>query len=93
MPDGGTVSDNAWDGFLREVVTPAFPQGFSVFRGHGQWRTHEGTILREETLVLEFVHAPSSTTNAAIETIRKAYRERFHQESVLHVRTQGDAEF
>src|SRR5687768_12410641 len=47
--DGETVSDSAWAAFLREVVTPRFPDGLTVYRAEGQWREDDGLILREQT--------------------------------------------
>ena len=36
-PDG-VVTDAQWTEFLREVVTPRFPQGLTTWPASGQWR-------------------------------------------------------
>ena len=41
----GPLSDAEWAGFAAEVVTPNFPDGFTVMDGEGQWRNPAtGTI-------------------------------------------------
>lgn len=90
IPGGGTVSDSAWKVFLAEVVTPRFPDGFTVLRSEGQWRGADGAIDREEGFVLEVHHRrglPPDSTFAAIGT---EYCRRFRQEAVLHVRSQAE---
>src|SRR3982751_5533121 len=36
-PEGGRIADAEWSQFLDEVVTPRFPEGFSVLDGYGQY--------------------------------------------------------
>jgi hypothetical protein len=89
-----TVSDSSWSTFLREVVTPLFPNGFSVWRGEGQWKGSDGTIVREESFILEIIHPIDVTeADAAIEQIAAEYKRQFHQEAVLRVTTSGRARF
>lgn len=84
IPDGGgTVSDSAWAGFLREVVTPRFPDGLTVYRAEGQWREDGGRIVREETFVLEVVHPAGPAADADFREIAAEYRRRFRQRSVM----------
>ena len=35
----GKVSESQWQAFLREEVTPRFPDGLTVWQADGQWRT------------------------------------------------------
>lgn len=79
------VSDAAWDRFMAEVVTPAFPDGLTVLDGAGQWRGRDGRIARERAKVL-LVALPGGTPAEALERlapVRAAYRARFGQESVM----------
>src|SRR5271166_4256482 len=46
------VTEEAWSQFLASEVTPKFPDGLTVFDAHGQWRSDDGKIYREETHVL-----------------------------------------
>ena len=43
-PGGGTISEAQWQAFLRDEVTPRFPQGLSVVDAAGQWRGNDGSI-------------------------------------------------
>ena len=83
--DGSTVSDAAWGSFLDEEVTPRFPDGLTVLRGYGQWRNSKGDIAKEGSIVLVILYFPSDETEAKIEDIRAAYKDRFDQEIVMRV--------
>lgn len=85
IPGGGVVSDEEWAGFVRDVVTPRFPQGFTVFRADGQWRERDGTTAREPVMVIEILHPLSREHELKINEIAEEYRQRFHQEAVLRV--------
>lgn len=84
IPAGGTVSDPEWETFLRDVVTPRFPDGFTVHRGRGQWRGETG-ITAEEVMILEVLHPYSAETDRLMREIAEEYRVRFGQEAVLRV--------
>src|SRR5688500_17622035 len=87
IPGGSTVSDAAWEQFLDDVVTPLFPDGFTVLAGRGQYREASGTIAKEPSHVLVFLYRKSErrAASAKIESIRAEYKKRFAQESVLRV--------
>ena len=87
IPGGGMVSDEAWEKFLAEVVTPFFPDGFTVLAGRGQYREASGVIAKEPSQVLVFLYrkADRNRARANIEKIRGEYKKRFAQESVLRV--------
>jgi hypothetical protein len=82
---GVPVSDEEWASFLDSEVTPRFPAGFTVLRGPGQWRGSDGHLTREQAHILIVWHEPTSRSDADIEAIRSAYKQRFDQESVLRV--------
>jgi hypothetical protein len=85
IPGGGTVSDSAWSVFLREVVTPRFPAGLTVFRAEGQWRGDDGSIDREQSFVVEVIHPAGPNAEADILAIAEEYKRRFNQEAVMRV--------
>jgi hypothetical protein len=91
-PDGA-VSEDQRAAFLRDVVTPRFPDGFTTWRADGQWRDARGRIVAEPSFVLDVVHPDDPATDAKIAAITAAYRTRFTQESVLRVRTPACAAF
>jgi len=87
IPNGGTVSDEEWRTFLAEVVTPRYPDGFTIMDATGQYREKNGTIDREHSEVLVFLYPVNKRTASRrkIEEIRRAYVKQFKQESVLRV--------
>jgi Protein of unknown function (DUF3574) len=78
------VSEEAFQDFLADGVTPLFPDGLSVIDVAGQFRDSEGTILREPTKLLILLVPDVAAVAADVETIIAAYKERFEQQSVLH---------
>jgi hypothetical protein len=85
IPGGGTVTDSAWSVFLREVVTPRFPAGLTVFRAEGQWRGDDGTVVGEQSFVVEVIHPAGPAAEVDLLEIATAYKRRFNQEAVLRV--------
>ena len=87
IPGGSMVSDEAWEKFLAEVVTPQFPAGFTILGGRGQYREASGTIAKEPSHVLVFLYPKTErkVAGAKIEQIRNEYKKRFSQESVLRL--------
>lgn len=84
-PDG-VVGDEQWQQFLRDVVTPRFPAGLSVWPAAGQWRGEDGDIVREDAQVLTLLHQGDAAQVAAIDAIVDEYKRRFRQEAVLRVK-------
>jgi hypothetical protein len=93
IPGGGSVADAEWEAFLREVVTPLFPDGLTVWEAHGQWRGVDGQVAREDSRVVQVVHRPSGVADSALARIAAEYRRRFRQESVLRVRSRVEVAF
>lgn len=89
----GTVAADEWKAFLRDVVTPRFPQGFTVMPASGQWRGTDGTPVREPSYVLVVIHPDEPAGDAAVAAVATAYKARFRQESVLRVRSPACVSF
>ncbi|HET9983799.1 MAG TPA: DUF3574 domain-containing protein [Longimicrobiales bacterium] len=85
IPGGGSVSDEEWATFLRDVITPRFPRGLTVWRAEGQWLDPRSTLVREPVVVVEIVHEASADVGAALRDIAHEYKRRFHQDAVLGV--------
>lgn len=82
-PGQAGISDAAWQQFLRDEVTPRFPDGFTVLDAHGQWRDQRtGVIGRENSEVLNIVAPPGAATLAKLDAIGATYKRQFHQQSV-----------
>jgi hypothetical protein len=79
----GVVSENQWKTFLRDKVTPRFPDGLTVWEADGQWRRADGRITRERSKVLLLVHDDTPSMRASISGIVSDYKRDFQQESVL----------
>ncbi|QHC36578.1 DUF3574 domain-containing protein [Komagataeibacter xylinus] len=93
-PDGGHVSQREWAHFVRDIVTPRFPAGFSVLHMTGQWRDeHSGHIVREPSRIIWVATSLTPDLRPRLEAIRQAYRQRFRQDSVGLVITPGCAAF
>ncbi len=91
--DTATVSDSAWSVFVREVLTPAFPEGATVWEAAGQWRTPDGSTVRERSFVVELLHLVTPDVEARVQGVIDAYKVRFAQQSVLRVVTDVRAKF
>lgn len=82
-PDGTRVTRRQWRGFLRDVVTPQFPDGLTVVHGDGQWRDRQsGQVGHEPARVVWIVTPALPDLARRIGTIRDEYRRRFGQQSV-----------
>jgi hypothetical protein len=87
-PDGSEISKDEFRRFLKEEITRRFPDGLTVLSGTGQFRDMEtDKIIREKSMVLILLYPLGSwnESNEKIEQIRKVYKERFKQQSVLRV--------
>ncbi|RQR49126.1 DUF3574 domain-containing protein [Burkholderia sp. Bp9125] len=79
----GPVTDAERAAFLADVVTPRFPAGFTLWDTHGQWRDRTtGHITREDSFVIRIIAGDTRDTLERLSFIRRAYAERFRQESV-----------
>jgi hypothetical protein len=94
IPGGSEVSDAEWANFAATVITPAFPDGFSVTDAKGQWRdSATGKTVREPSEIVMVVAPQSPALAPKIGKIADAYRARFHQQSVGIVTRPGCAAF
>jgi len=85
IPSGGRVSDDEWRSFVREVVTPRFKDGLTIFEANGQWLDPRGELVREHVMVVEVAHKPASDVEASIRDIANEYKKRFKQDAVLRM--------
>src|SRR5438270_3440996 len=71
----GNISESQWKTFLRQEVTPRFPQGLTVWQAGGQWRRADGTIVRERSKVLLLVHDDKTEVRSALASIIERYKQ------------------
>lgn len=88
IPGGGEVTDADVEKFVDEVVTPRFPEGFTMWTATGSWERQE-----EKTLVLEFMHPYGRRFDDEVREIAEEYRRRFRQDSVMRVTLPAVMEF
>jgi Protein of unknown function (DUF3574) len=79
----GSVSELEWQMFLRDEVTPRFPDGLTVWEAEGQWKGADGTIGHERSKVLLLVHPDTRTARESLQTVVERYRKGFDQQTVL----------
>jgi len=89
----GIVTTEDWARFLESTVTPRFPQGLTSSRASGQFRGADGEIVREDSHVLQLLHADDAPNEKAIREVMDTYKIQFHQESVLRIRSHTCASF
>lgn len=83
---GGIVTKEEFQAFLDTVVTPRFPDGLTVLSAKGQFRDGtRGKPIKEDARILILLYAFSNSRNRAVEEIRRSYKTRFNQQSVLRV--------
>lgn len=92
-PDGGAVSDQEWQAFVDETITPRLPDGFTIVDGVGQWREASGHIAHERSKILMILHPRDQTTTIKLDEIRTAYKQRFKQEAVIRETSETSVSF
>jgi hypothetical protein len=79
----GVVSRRAWHDFVADTLTPALPDGFTVYDATGQYLDPaSGAIGHEATEVVEVAGGDSAAFRQRIEAVSEAYRRRFQQGAV-----------
>jgi hypothetical protein len=89
----GTVSQEEWEMFLADTVTPRFPDGLTVLRASGQWRGAGDQPEQEPSRVVEIVYDDSPDARRRLDEIVAIYKNRFQQESVMVARSRGEVCF
>jgi hypothetical protein len=85
-PDNSHVTKEDFEIFVDGVITPRFPEGLTLLTALGQFRNASGVIQeRSRLLILLYPVEDRQDKSKKIETIRRLYKERFQQESVLRV--------
>ena len=93
IADTAVVSDSAWGTFVRDVLTPKFPEGATVWDASGQWRAPNGVLVREPSYVVELLHPATPESETRVQAVIDAYKSRFAQQAVLRMVTSVRATF
>jgi hypothetical protein len=78
----GEVTEYQFRDFLRDVVTPRFPDGLTVLDATGQFRDG-ARIIRERTKLLILLVPDAAAVKGKVEAVVRRYKKRFRQQSVL----------
>jgi hypothetical protein len=77
------LTDAEWAEFAAQIITPNFPDGFTVFDGEGQWRNPgTGHIARDPTKILLVAAKPEPDLARRLAAVIDAYKTKFHQQSI-----------
>jgi len=82
----GVVTAEDWAEFLRNTVTPRFPQGLTVSQASGEWRGADGALVHESSYLLHLIHPGDASSEKNVAELVSVYKERFQQEAVLRVK-------
>lgn len=77
------LTGEEWADFAAKVLSPNFPDGFTVYDAEGQWLDKAtNKIVREPSKVVIIAAEESPDLVKRIDAVTDAYRKRFHQMSV-----------
>ncbi len=83
VPGRGPVTNDEWTAFMRDVVTPRFPEGLTVLDGNGQWRDPAtGRISAAPSRVVLVATDDARSAPGKLADVADAYKTRFRQKSV-----------
>src|SRR4030095_10916221 len=83
-PDHGKVSKKEWNQFMEEVITPRFPDGFTIIDASGHWKDSK-QIIKEPSKILQVVCVIDAETDKKINEIAELYKKKFQQQAVLRI--------
>lgn len=84
-PDGSVVTEEEFQTFIEDVVTPLFPDGLTLLAGMGQFKDSDGIVIQEGSKLLILLYPFNRESNRRIQQIREKYISTFQQGSVLRV--------
>ncbi|MCY4497557.1 MAG: DUF3574 domain-containing protein [Rhodospirillaceae bacterium] len=91
--DREVVTDEDWNAFLADTITPRFPDGLSVFDIAGQGTNADGTLEQERTKMLLVLAPQGGDSLDKMNEISDEYKQRFSQSSTLRVITEACVAF
>ena len=86
------ISDQQWQEFRDEMITPRFFEGYTVFEAEGHWRSGAETFT-EPSKILMVVAPDSKDTQNKLDDIMNAYIQRFRQDAVLQIKSPAEITF
>jgi hypothetical protein len=83
--DGPDITEQEFQDFIDQQVTPRFPDGLTLLAGNGQFKDSAGNIIQEGSKLLILLYPFSRASSALVDEVRTEYKSAFQQESVLRV--------
>ena len=80
---GPDITEEEFQHFIDQQVTPRFPEGLTLLAGNGQFQDSAGNIIQEGAKLLILLYPFSKERNALVDEVRSEYKSAFQQESVL----------
>jgi hypothetical protein len=71
--------------FVNEELTTRFPDGLTVLEGGDRWKGDENRQIREAAKVVLIVLPKDGDAQPKLAAVRKAYKARFSQDSVMRM--------
>jgi hypothetical protein len=93
IADTAVVIDSAWTTFVRDVLTPSFPEGATVFNASGQWLAPNDVLVRKSSWVVELLHPATRESETRVQNVIDACKTRCAQQAVLRMVTAVRATF
>jgi hypothetical protein len=81
----GEVSEQQFQSFVDNVITPWFPDDLTIFDTQGQFQDSTGKVVEESSKVVSLIIEDTESNETAINEIISEYIEQFQQKSVLTV--------
>jgi hypothetical protein len=85
-PDKKLVCKKEWKLFVDEIITPRFPNGFTITDANGHWQS-PGAIISEPSKIFSVVCILDDETEKKLNEIIEFYKKKFQQEAVLRINT------
>ena len=83
---GNTVSEEEWQAFLADTITPRFLDGLTVIDFRGQWTEPDGNLQREPgKLVVGLLAEPGDESLRKVNEISEEFERRFNQDPVFRI--------
>ena len=83
---GKTVTEDEWQRFLADTITPRFQAGLTVLEGRGQWLEPSGNLQREPVkVVMGAIASDIDRSMRLVDEISAEFQTRFEQDPVFRM--------
>lgn len=93
-PTGGIITENEWQNFVNDIITPLFKNGYTTIDAEGRWldvQAHK--TITEKTKIIIIIYKKSKYTDDAINKIIETYKKMFDQQAVMQLDFEVEVQF